>query len=195
VSTQDYNQDIRELAALYALGELSADEARAFEARLAAGDEACRSELAAFCSVVDDLAYAANSEPPPAGLRARLLERIVAGEPAVIDQGGVRFVRSGQFNWAPSIAPGIEVKRLSEDPVRERVTLLVRLAPGASYPDHRHADVEELYLLEGEVFVSGVLMRPGDYCRSEPDSVHDRIHTPSGCLFLAIASPRNQYLP
>jgi len=103
-------------------------------------------------------------------------------------------VRSGQFDWAPAVAPGIEVKRLSEDRVRERVTLLVRLAPGASYPDHRHADVEELYLLEGEVFVSGVLMRAGDYCRSEADSVHDRIHTSTGCLFLATASLRNQFL-
>jgi anti-sigma factor ChrR (cupin superfamily) len=194
VRIQDDNQDIRELAALYALGELSADEARAFEARLAAGDEACRSELAAFCSVVDDLAYAANAEPPPPGLRARLLERIVAGEPAVIDRGGVRFVRSGQFDWQPSLARGIDVKRLYEDAERGRVTMLVRLGPGVSYPAHRHADVEELYLLEGEVFVSGVLMRPGDYCRSEADSVHDRIHTANGCLFIATASLRNQYL-
>lgn len=186
--------NVRDLAALYALGQLPAEDARAFEARLAAGDETYRDELAAFCSVVDDLAYTARPEPPPPGLRARLLERISAGESAVIEQDGVRFVRSGQFDWTPAVAPGIDVKRLSEDRVRERATLLVRLAPGASYPDHRHADVEELYLLEGEVFVSGVLMRAGDYCRSEADSVHDHIHTSTGCLFLATASLRNQNL-
>jgi anti-sigma factor ChrR (cupin superfamily) len=186
--------DIRELAALYALGQLSAEEARAFEARLAAGDQACRSELAAVRSVVDDLAYGARPEPPPPRLRARLLERIVAAEPAVIDQGGLRLVRSGRFDWEPAVAQGIEVKRLFEDSARRRVTMLVRLAPGASYPAHRHADVEELYLLEGEVFVSGVLMRAGDYCHSEADTVHDRIHTSSGCLFIATASQRNQYL-
>jgi quercetin dioxygenase-like cupin family protein len=191
--TQDMDS-VRDLAALYALGQLPADQARAFEARLAAGDEACRSELAAFCSVVDDLGYAARPQQPPPGLRARLLERIAAADPAVIDHAGVHFVRSGQFDWTPGVAPGVEVKRLFEDRERERVTLLVRMAPGASFPDHRHADVEELYLVEGEVFVSGVLMRAGDYCRSEPDSVHDRIHTQSGCLFIAIASQRNQYL-
>ena len=29
--------------------------------------------------------------------------------------------------------------------------MLVRLAPGAAYPPHRHAGVEELHLLEGEL--------------------------------------------
>jgi len=194
VNTKKDSEALRDRAALYALGQLPAEEARAFEARLAAGDEAYRAEIAAFRAVVDDLAYAARPEAPPPGLRARLLERIVADEPPVIERDGLRFVRSGQFEWEPGVAAGIEVKRLFEDAGTGRVTMLVRLAPGAAYPSHRHADVEELYLLEGQVFVSGVLMRAGDYCRAEADSVHERIHTPSGCLFIATASQRNEFL-
>lgn len=192
MSTKKDIEAVRERAALYALGQLSDADARAFEARLAARDEAHQSELAAFRSVVDDLGYAARPAAPPPELKARLLERIAAAEPAVIEQPGLRFVRSGQFEWQPGVAAGIEMKRLSE--VQGRVTMLVRLAPGATYPAHRHADVEELYLLEGQVYLSGVLMRPGDYCRAEAGSVHDRIHTPTGCLFIATASQRNEYL-
>ena len=29
--------------------------------------------------------------------------------------------------------------------------MLVRLAPGTDYPPHRHAGVEELHLLDGEI--------------------------------------------
>jgi anti-sigma factor ChrR (cupin superfamily) len=143
---------------------------------------------------VDDLAYAARPQTAPPSLRERVLERIASDAPAVADHGGLRFVRSAQVDWEPGVAAGIEVKRLLDDPVRGRVTRLVRLAPGATYPAHRHTDLEEIYLLEGEVFISGVLMRAGDYCRAEVDSVHDRIHTPSGCLFIATASQSNKYL-
>jgi hypothetical protein len=193
VTARKDSERSRGLAALYALGALSADEARDFEARLA-GDAACRSELAAFRSVVDDLAYAARPQAPPPSLRGRVLERIATDAPAVIDLGGLRFVRSADVDWEAGVAAGIEVKRLLDDPARGRVTRLVRLAPGVTYPAHRHTDFEEIYLLEGEVFISGVLMRAGDYCRAEVDSVHDRIHTPSGCLFIATASQSNKYL-
>ena len=42
------------------------------------------------------------------------------------------------------VAPGIECKLLATDTERHRVSMLVRLAPGARYPAHTHAGVEEL---------------------------------------------------
>jgi ChrR-like protein with cupin domain len=39
---------------------------------------------------------------------------------------------------------------VATDTERDRVSMLVRLAPGASYPAHTHAGVEELHLLDGE---------------------------------------------
>jgi hypothetical protein len=47
------------------------------------------------------------------------------------------------------VAPGIECKLLATDTERHRVSMLVRLAPGARYPAHTHAGVEELHLLDG----------------------------------------------
>jgi quercetin dioxygenase-like cupin family protein len=74
------------------------------------------------------------------------------------------------------------------------VTVLVRMAPGTSAPRHRHAEVEESYVLEGDVTISGVEMTPGDYCRAEPGSVHTGISTRGGCQFITIASERNELL-
>jgi len=185
----------REQAALCALGALPADEARALGEQLAEGDAAVRDELAAFRSVVDDLAYAAPAQAPPSALRARVLGRIAATEPVVIEQDDVRFVRGAQVDWEAGPIAGLQLKRLSMDGARGRRTSLVRMAAGVGYPRHRHADVEELYLLEGELLISGVLMRPGDYCRAEPDSVHDGIVTPGGCLFIVIACERDELLP
>ena len=37
-------------------------------------------------------------------------------------------------------------------------------------------------------------MKPGDYCRAEPGSVHTGISTRGGCQFITIASERNELL-
>jgi len=50
----------------------------------------------------------------------------------------------------------------------DRVSMLVRLAPGAAYPPHRHAGIEELYLLDGELMIDDKTLHPGDYNRALP---------------------------
>jgi anti-sigma factor ChrR (cupin superfamily) len=66
--------------------------------------------------------------------------------------------------------------------------MLVRLAPGAEYPPHRHAGVEELHLLHGELMIDANKLYPGDYIRSEADSVDRRIWTETGCTCVLITS-------
>src|SRR5580704_3779401 len=61
------------------------------------------------------------------------------------------------------VARGIECKLLADDAERHRVSMLVRLAPGASYPAHTHAGAEELHLLDGELWINGRKLVPGDY--------------------------------
>jgi DNA-directed RNA polymerase specialized sigma24 family protein len=51
------------------------------------------------------------------------------------------------------VAPGISCNLLATDAEKDRVSMLVRLAPGAAYPPHRHAGVEELYLLDGVLMI------------------------------------------
>src|SRR5262249_3379987 len=72
------------------------------------------------------------------------------------------------------------------------VTKLVRMAPGAVLHPHRHAEAEESYVLEGDLWVSGVLMLAGDYCRAEAGSVHSEVHTSGGCAFIAVCWERDE---
>jgi anti-sigma factor ChrR (cupin superfamily) len=88
-----------------------------------------------------------------------------------------------------SVAPGISVKLLATDLERDRVSMLVRLAPGTAYPPHRHAGVEELFLLHGELWIENRKLRPGDYNRGEPGTADTRVWSETGCTCVLITSP------
>ncbi len=88
-------------------------------------------------------------------------------------------------------APGIECKILAMDSARQRVSMLVRLAPGVAYPPHTHAGVEELHLLEGELWIGDRKLLPGDYNRGEPGTVDTRVFSETGCTCVLITSPRD----
>jgi quercetin dioxygenase-like cupin family protein len=77
-------EETTEQAALYALGSLTQFEARLFEEHLDAGCETCSAELESFDAVVEQLAWAEASHPPPVEVREKLLARIsfVAPSPA-----------------------------------------------------------------------------------------------------------------
>ncbi len=72
------SDEIRETAALFALGALRPDEARSFEEHLRAGCSLCEAEVRAFREVTDALADLGPAAAPPDALRARLLERLGA---------------------------------------------------------------------------------------------------------------------
>jgi anti-sigma factor ChrR (cupin superfamily) len=87
------------------------------------------------------------------------------------------------------VAPGISSKILSSDTELDRVTMLVRLAPGACYPPHTHAGVEELHLLQGELWIEDRKLYAGDYNRSEVGTSDVRVWSETGCTCLLITSP------
>ena len=66
------HEDVKELVAMYALGNLTAAEARTLKEHLETCAE-CRTELASFRPVVDLLAQSAPQHRPPLDLRARVL--------------------------------------------------------------------------------------------------------------------------
>ena len=86
------------------------------------------------------------------------------------------------------VAPGISCKLLATDTERDRVSMLVRLAPGVDYPPHRHAGVEELHLLDGELVVDDKKLYPGDYIRAEPGSADARVWSETGCTCVLVTS-------
>lgn len=200
----------RDRAALYTLGALAPDEKTAFEEHLRSGCPACESDLRSFENVAGQLGFAATPIRPPGALWERVLDRVAtssASQPeaargdtlaraaaVLLNRGGLLISRSTEMRWEKAELPGIFVKTLFVDRARKYSTALVRMEPGTTYPSHRHTDVEELYMLEGDLWVEGQKMGPGDYCRGEPDSIHGEVRTDVGALFLVLSSAQDELL-
>ena len=170
---------------LYALQSLGVSEARAVEARLATCSH-CQQEADMLRSVVSSfVSWPTDVLRPSASLWDRLAERIAAetgGEPLLPPREP-----SAEAEWQEA-APGISCKLLSTDLDDRRVSMLVRLAPGTNYPPHRHAGVEELYLLHGELMVDDKKLFPGDYLRADVPSVDRHVWSETGCTCVLLTS-------
>ena len=195
-------------APLFALGSLRGHERTAFEHHVRTGCDSCEQELLGLTHVVENLALAVAPVEPSFEIRQRLLASLGVKEEAkktgarrepvsmmtkgiLLQQQGLLISRSADMPWE-QIAPGFMRKTLFVDRERNYTTQLLRVEPGLRYPSHRHADVEEILVLEGDLNIHGVAMRPGDYCRAEPDSIHEETFTESGCLLLQLTSQLDQ---
>jgi anti-sigma factor ChrR (cupin superfamily) len=189
-----------ELAALYVLGCLTDDERSRVEERLRSGDIALREEFERYQAVAGQLALAAKPVTPPPAVKERLMEQVrrASAEPApgiLLQQGGLLLSSADRMPWTRSKLPGVWTKTLFVDKKRGYRTSLVRLEPGSEFPSHRHSDVEELFVIEGEMEIHGHLVGPGSYCRAEPDSLHQAARTKTGSVFLAVCSIHDKYVP
>ncbi len=147
-----------------------------------------------FQSMADHLSFAAPPLTPPTSLRNRLLDRVRnETHPSRQRTPPLTFVRASEGEWQ-EMAPGVTAKILYLDPVSRRATALVRMAPGSVYAPHRHAEPEELYVLEGGCFCGGQELTAGDYHRAEAGTEHHDTSSDDGCLLLIIASPHNEML-
>ena len=190
-----------EKAALYALGALDEEEVQAFEQHLEEGCASCQAELEGSKAVVGQLGHSATVVTPRVSLRAELMKRIknegkgsdVLNPQAKEVETGLTFVRASDELWQ-EVMPGILFKPLSVDTAQGRMTALVRMAPGVTYPPHRHTAPEEFYCLEGTCFIGGQVLYPGDYHRAEIGTIHHETSTKDGCLILGIFSPNNEML-
>ena len=174
-----------ELVSAYAVHALPSAEAAGFEAHLLSCAE-CRMELESLRPVVDSFAgWPTDVLRPSPTLRARLADRIAAerGGPAVLPEPtGYR-----EPEWK-EVAPGIFTKLLANDRERHRVSMLVRLLPNVEYPPHTHAGLEELYLLDGELWIDEQKLYPGDYNRAEAPTGDKRVWSETGCTCVLVTS-------
>jgi hypothetical protein len=183
-------EQAQEQAALYALGMLTMHEASAFEQLLSDDGNNHTVRLREFESVVGNIGLGAPEQPPPDGVRERLLARIghENNQTDVQTKSLTNFVtlRADQGKWN-KIANGAFVKKLFVDEVKRTVTSLVKLQPGGRLESHRHHFAEECYILEGDYHVNGEVLGPGDYHCALPGSVDEELFSVGGTLFLLIA--------
>jgi DNA-directed RNA polymerase specialized sigma24 family protein len=123
-----------------------------------------------------------------ASLWQRLAERISA-EGDLMSLSTVTTIDE-EAHWEQP-APGLSCKLLATDTEHSRVCALVRLAPGAEYPPHMHEGVEELHLLQGELWINDRKLHPGDYSRAERGTADERVWSETGCTCVLITSSRD----
>ena len=156
------------------------------EAHIAACEQ-CRGELQTLRPIIDSfVAWPIEVLRPSTSIWDRLLERIDS-EASKSKQPATRSTWL-EPDWE-AVAPGISCKLLATNAEQDRVTMLVRLAPGVEYPPHTHAEGEELHLLHGELWIDDRKLHPGDYYRAQRGSADKRVWSETGCTCLLITSP------
>lgn len=122
-----------------------------------------------------------------ARVRSRVMQRIA--------EDSVRHhiaLGADQGMWR-KLLPGIDRKVLHEqDGV---MSYLLRFAPGAVLPAHRHPIDEECVVLEGTIRIGTLVLGPGGYHRVRQDVLDADSTTDEGCvIYLRGASPKAEHL-
>jgi len=190
------NNGFGELTALYALGILEEPEGRELAAQLAGTPElgeVIQVDQATFAA----LAYAAPPVPMPADLKQRLFESLedfpASASQDILLATPMSVKRLTELHWKPYLVQGVQVARLHVDKQKREVAYLMRAEAGICLPAHRHAEVEEILILEGDLSIEQNTYGQGDYIRSLPGSLHSP-RTTGGCLAFVRTSVDDEWL-
>jgi anti-sigma factor ChrR (cupin superfamily) len=186
-----------------AAGTVPASDARDLE-RHAQACATCRNALAWLRPTLDSLHFAPPPAEPAADVFGRIERALAAGgehgaqpwkawraEPEV-ESALIR--QAAASAWRPTSVDGVEVRELAVDPDNASVTMLIRMAAGASYPAHEHGGAEECYVLQGDLVIGELTMRGGDFQRMEAGTRHPVQRTEGGCLLFLRSSTDDRLL-
>jgi quercetin dioxygenase-like cupin family protein len=194
-------------ASLYAVGALTADEQRAFEAELC-GNAELRDFARSLQRTSGLLALALPRAVPPRELRDKVLRRIEArsrrGEeaeragaapshPAPARPPGFLFHGADDpMGWKELPVRGAWIKLLSLERERGYAVLLGRLEAGVRYPAHTHEGSEDLYIITGDLHLGDRKLGPGDFHHSDSGTAHGVNHSVEGCTLLAVLPVKHE---
>jgi len=124
--------------------------------------------------------------------QARAIRRRLMGRVADTDTSHLT-IGSDEGEWQPFL-DGVTIKVLREH--EGVLTYLLRLAPGALLPPHRHPRDEECIVLEGRLRVgSQIEIGPGGYHLAHGGALHATITTETGAtIFLRGAVPEASHV-
>jgi anti-sigma factor ChrR (cupin superfamily) len=95
------------------------------------------------------------------------------------------------LGWDP-FQPGVEIHHLWGEPPGESAALL-RYAPGAAVPRHRHEGHEHVYVLRGAQRDDRGLHSAGAHVVNPPGSTHS-VASRDGCLVLVVWERPNTFI-
>jgi anti-sigma factor ChrR (cupin superfamily) len=117
-------------------------------------------------------------EPLDAATQARIKQKLLR---RIAHTTSVQHVTvmPGEDGWQP-YGDGLRIKVLHQ--AGDVMSYLLRLAPGASLPAHRHPIDEECVVLEGEMQVGSLRIGAGGFHLGRQGLPHDILHSPTGAL-------------
>lgn len=134
-----------------------------------------------------DLLFGALDPDPPAPevdarVKQRVLQAIAAGSTPA------HHTVHGRDDGWHAIGKGLTRKVLHQ--AGGVMSYLLRLAPGATIPPHRHPMDEECVVLEGELRIGSLRLAAGGFHLARAGSLHEAICSDDGALvFLRGAAP------
>jgi hypothetical protein len=186
-----------ELVPLYVL-DLLTDSKRVWVEKEMQQSPELTEELAYYQTAATAIPYGVPVAPMATNLKDRLFARLELAPPSQITQSentdnkSLKAVRFQDLEWQPYSTPGVEIANLHTDNTKREIVGILRAQGGVRYPLHRHAGVEEIYMLEGDLVVDGKVYGAFDYIRSEHGSEHAP-HTIGGCMFFFRTSMDDEY--
>lgn len=190
-----------DLAPLYALDLLAESEKATVEQAIDQCPELAE-ELASYESAATAMAYDVPVLPMATSLKNQLFDRLGLDAPAasirpepvspVQRPPSYSAVRSQDLNWQPYSTPGVLIAIVHRNKVTRELIGFLKAEPGVCYPLHRHAAIEEIFMMEGDLVIEDQVYGAGDYIRSLPGSSHAP-HTNGGCRFFFHTSIDDEY--
>ena len=97
-------------------------------------------------------------------------------------------VDANPAEWQECGADGFLLKALMEDPDAGLRTWLMKVEPGAFSELHAHAEVEQIYVLEGSFYDQQKTYQAGEYIVRAPGAMHTA-GSDTGAVVLLFYSP------
>jgi hypothetical protein len=187
-----------ELAPLYALDLLDEAERNWVEQQIIDTPELAE-ELALYQEATDALPYGVAPVAISEDLKGRLFDQLGLTPPETAlpiseaqKDSSFLTVRFQDIEWQAHDVPGVEVSILYTDVATRRISGVLKASPGMEYPLHRHAEVEEIYMISGDLKVGTEVYGAGDYIRSQPGSAHAP-QSRDGCMFFFNTSMDDEF--
>jgi hypothetical protein len=175
----------RELLPEYVLGALSDDQMEAV-ARLVHESPELQSELEQLTVALAQVAGSLGTVEPSPSTRARLMDTVGGTDrfaPFLAPLGRILDMSADALravlariddaaSWMPGL-PGMQLMHFDAGPrMRTADAGFIRLAPGASFPRHRHLGHEVNFVLEGAMRDGDTVHGPGAVVVYDKDSEH-----------------------
>lgn len=101
--------------------------------------------------------------------------------------GGLVVLRAREQRWKLTGVKGVRYRTLVADRRHNRRTILLKMDAGTALPDHGHAGLEEVYVIEGDLSIGDERLVAGDYFRVQPGVTHGVPTSKNGCVAMVIS--------